>query len=92
MRFSADRAAVPYIKLLGGLITARYLVEFAHVADGASPCLLPINPVQVEGFPLFDLLDLMDLVFSAERTVCPEFTWHFHEMCPVTLDNKSQYY
>jgi hypothetical protein len=83
--FAAYGTTVADIDLLGGLVAAGHLGELAHIPDLASTGFLAVDPVHVAILPFLDLLDLMNLVLSAEGTVGRKFTWHFHGISPVHL-------
>jgi len=80
MCLSACLAAVPDIDLLCRFVSTGYLREFPHVADMASSCLLPIDPVESRGPGLLYLLDLVLLMIPAKWAVGLKFGGHFHEI------------
>ena len=77
--FPTNGTTVPDIDLLSGLVASRDFRELAHVTYFTSASFLTINPVEAGRLTLLDLFHFMGLVISAERTICLEFHWHFHD-------------
>jgi hypothetical protein len=80
VRLLAGDTAVPDVDLLRRLVAAGHLGEFTHVAYITPSRLLAVNPVEAGRFAFFYLLDLMNLVSTAERAIGVEFRWHFHKI------------
>ena len=86
---STGDTAVPDVDLLRRLVAAGHFAEFAHVAHHAPAPLLAVDPVKMAYFAFLYFHDFMDLVVPAERAVCLEFGWHFHDSSLYSIDTST---